>query len=328
MSRAAHHALVKFDSGSLLLDLRSGGLFQLNDSATFVWERWLSDMPAAEIASALAQIYALPQEVAHQHVAATLADTTTGPPPPTEYVYQRAGDRYIFSRDGVPILSVDDRGGGISFAGPCPITEQDLRNVLLAISPKLLALRNHYVLHASAVILDGGIVAFSGESGAGKTTTARALADAGAPLVCEDKLVLLMRRERVEAVAGIEAALLQWSQAAAETLASGSDASCPDLDHPNDEPPLVVRQIGFIDAQRRAGEEIAAVPLTPLAGAGAIFRNAFYGSDVAHDWERQLQSAQEIAHRIDTYALTMPAGTEQLSGAAADLVRRRALRSR
>lgn len=328
MTRIAHHALLKFDAAGLLLDLRSGGLFQLNESATFVWEHWLAQMTTQEIAAALAQTYGLPLETAGEHVAAALASKTIAAPPPTEFVYQRWANRYVFSRDAQSILTIDDHGGAIALAGSSPITVDDLRNVLLAISPKLLALRGHCVLHASAVLLGGEVLAFCGESGAGKTTTARSLAQAGASLVCEDKLVIQTRGDRVEAVTGIEAMLLRWSQVAAETLLTGAATSCPDLDHPDGRPPLPVREIGFIDAARREGEEIVGVPLTPLAGAAGIFRNTFYGSDVSGDWARQLHLAGEVAHRIAGYDLTMPAGTDRLLAAAANLARRGSLRWR
>ena len=326
MTRNANHALVRFEEGSLLLDLRSGGLFQLNQSATFVWERWLAKLTAPEIAAALAETYSLPPKTAEEHVAVALASKTIAPPPPTEFVYERAANRYLFSRGDESILAIDERDSSIALAGP-RIDKADLRNVLLSVAPKLLALRGHYVVHASAVILDGEVSAFCGESGAGKTTTARTLVRAGATLVCEDKLVVRTRGERVEAVSGIETELLRWSQAAAESLANGTGAFCPDLDRVKTERPLVLREIGLIGAARRAGERIVALPLTPLAGAGGIFRNAFYGSDVSGDWERQLRRAAEIAHRVVTYDLTMPAGTAPLAAAAAEVVRRGSLRS-
>jgi hypothetical protein len=328
MTESAHHALVRIDPGSLLLDLRSGGVFQLNEAATFVWERWLSKMTASEIAVALAEAYSLPRGTADEHVAATLTSTVTAPPLPTEFVYERSADRYIFSRDAQPILAVDDRGRSIAFIGPFPLPREDLRNVLLSIAPKLLALRGHHVLHASAVGLDEKIVVFCGESGAGKTTTARLLANAGATLVCEDKLVIRFRSERVEAEADIEAGLLRWSEKAADILAQNRTAPCPDLDGKTSEPPRVVREIAFIDAGRRATEKIVAIPLTVLAGAGNIFRNAFYGSDVAQEWERQLQWAGEIARHVGCYELTMPAGIAHLAAEASEIVKRRSIRSR
>ena len=65
---------------------------------------------------------------------------------------------------------------------------------LRSVVPKLLALRGIRVLHASAVEIDGSLLVFSGQSGAGKTTSAKAFAQAGARLVSEDLLVLHARR--------------------------------------------------------------------------------------------------------------------------------------
>ena len=54
----------------------------------------------------------------------------------------------------------------------------------------LCHLRGRLVLHASAVRFDGCTVAFLGDSGRGKSTTAAALADCGADVVCDDVLPL------------------------------------------------------------------------------------------------------------------------------------------
>lgn len=322
-----HHALVKVRGGSLLLDLERGGLFQLNDSATFVWERWLAKVPATEIAQTLAASHFLPLETAHAHVAEALARHRVSPREPPEFAYERSVNRYIFSRGGEPILTVSDRGESVELAEGSEIERNDLRNVLLAIAPKLLALRGHCVLHASAVVLDSGISAFCGESGAGKTTTARSLARAGATLVCEDKLVIRRTGDRVEVLSGIEEDLYRWSDVAAASLAKGSPTACPDLAPTNPAWPIPLREIGFIDVTRRRAETIVATPLTQLAGAGQIFRNSFYGSDVDDEWRQHLQRAVDLAALVGTYDLTMPAGTTALASATEVLLRRGALRS-
>ena len=59
--------------------------------------------------------------------------------------------------------------------------------------------------------------------------------------------------------------------------------------------------------------------------ASAIFRNAFYGSDLAEDWRRQLRSAAAVAAQVAAYELTMPEGLPALEGAAGEIVRRGSL---
>src|SRR5262249_52962005 len=56
--------------------------------------------------------------------------------------------------------------------------------------PRVLHLRGTTCLHASAVLLDGKLLAFSGASGAGKSTIAAALAARGCQLVSDDVLPL------------------------------------------------------------------------------------------------------------------------------------------
>jgi len=53
-----------------------------------------------------------------------------------------------------------------------------------------LARRGVFVLHASAVVADGGVIGFLGESGAGKSTLARLLAAEGAPRAADDLLAV------------------------------------------------------------------------------------------------------------------------------------------
>jgi len=75
---------------------------------------------------------------------------------------------------------------------PAPGLEE--RNVrLFILGPVLAALlcqRNLLVLHASAVVIDGGVVGFMGRKGWGKSTMAAALHKRGYPLVSDDLLAL------------------------------------------------------------------------------------------------------------------------------------------
>jgi hypothetical protein len=69
-----------------------------------------------------------------------------------------------------------------------------VRGLVLAV---LLELRGTSSLHASAVEVDGRVVAFAGESGSGKSTTAALSCAAGARLVSDDVLSLEMASDNV-----------------------------------------------------------------------------------------------------------------------------------
>src|SRR5204863_8634665 len=123
----------------------------------------------------------------------------------------------------------DLRGTEVKLAtadGPPRLLEQ----LLLAVVPKIAALRGGTVLHASAFLdLTDQVTAFSGESGAGKTTAARAVTDSGARLVSEDKLVLSPTVGPVSVLIEGERRLEAWVAPAAAEVASTGRASCAGL---------------------------------------------------------------------------------------------------
>jgi hypothetical protein len=79
---------------------------------------------------------------------------------------------------------------------PAPeVEERVLRLFLLGPAlAMLLSQRGLLVLHASAVALEGGAVAFLGESGRGKSTTAAAFYARGYDVVADDVVAVLMER--------------------------------------------------------------------------------------------------------------------------------------
>ena len=84
------------------------------------------------------------------------------------------------------------RGGKEIVIDPMP--DADDRAVRLAIVGPLfgviLSQRGRFVLHASAVSMNGQAVAFTGPSGRGKSTLVAALARAGYPLIADDMTVI------------------------------------------------------------------------------------------------------------------------------------------
>jgi hypothetical protein len=331
MRKRSSAVLVRARPGGLVLDLETGGLFSLNASATSVWESWLSGSDATAIARRLADTYGLSLAATQKQVDDTLALKGAPAAPPTplgEYRYQRSSAGYVFSRDDVPLLSLDKSTGGLRLADPFPAGCGTPLSVLMAIAPKLLAFRGHFVLHASAALLDGRLVAIGGASGAGKTTTVRALVRAGATLVSEDKLVVRLTDAGAVGLIEGEPRVHAWARTIAEQLAAGRPAGCDALDRTLEGPWIPLREIGFIDSARRAGDTIGASDLAPVDGAHAIFRNAFYGSDRQDDWERHLRIAAGLADAVPTIELHMPLGVGALDAAVPALVRAGSLRSR
>ncbi len=109
--------------------------------------------------------------------------------------------------------------------GTClpPLTSEDVATYLLGpIMGFVLRRRSVLALHASAVCVGGQAVAFCGESQAGKSTTAAALALRGIPVLCEDISPLIEEDGRFQVEPGYPRVCL-WPDAV-EKLFGARDA--------------------------------------------------------------------------------------------------------
>ena len=179
------------------------------------------------------------------------------------------------------------------------------------------------MLHASAVLTRGRLLAFSGRSGAGKTTTARALVERGATLVSEDKL--LVSAGRIAAPSPGSApnptSTLGSREAMIPLLADGW-VSCSALDEAARGEQFSIAEIGFIDVAPRKGDQLVARRLGVPEAASASFRGMFLGTALAAGWRRQLEAAAAFAEHVPGYAVTMPDGLDALGNVADALERR------
>lgn len=115
-----------------------------------------------------------------------------------------AGEPLIRVWDGVDGMTYWARGVGTFWIAPhgrdvrytleADACHTDVEHLIAGpISGLALQLQGRVILHASAVVVDGTAVAFSGPHGIGKSTLAAALAQAGYPLLTDDMLPLAQR---------------------------------------------------------------------------------------------------------------------------------------
>jgi hypothetical protein len=87
------------------------------------------------------------------------------------------------------------RGGRRALLAPAPIEPWRWQRLLTAqVLPIAAIAQGLELFHASAVAVEGGALAFTGGSGAGKTTLAAHLMLAGATFVCDDVLAVEVAR--------------------------------------------------------------------------------------------------------------------------------------
>jgi hypothetical protein len=234
--------------------------------------------------------------------------------------YRRHEDGYALVDDDRIVLTLDASGRRLRLCVPAETLRFALVDYLRAVTPKLLTLRGTTVLHASACLLPDGLCAFSGRSGAGKTTTAHAFRAAGCELIAEDLLVLAGDGdERPRVLVDGERRAHAWARDAAARLAAApaevlacdavASAAAPGPSHP-------LAAIWFVDAGRRRGDQLTRRRLTVIDGALALMANNFLGADDTPSWRRHVRDTLAIAARVSLWEATPPSGLDQLAAAA------------
>ncbi len=142
------------------------------------------------------------------------------------YSFARCGDRVLASFYTLADFEID-LGQRRVVSHPRPGTDPAIIPILLTgtVVAFLLSMQGALVLHASAVEVDGGALAFVGSSGQGKTTLATLFCAAGYPLVTDDVLpVAVSDRGDVSCVPG---GILLRVRAKAEAVIDHFDADVP-----------------------------------------------------------------------------------------------------
>jgi hypothetical protein len=308
----------------LLFDLATGGYFRLNATATSACLVLQQSASSEDAVAGIAARFGLPVEPAAALLAEVRAQlaTSSAPaviqPPRNRLQYRRHPAGYALELNGTPVLATDTRGDELRLLAAPDAVALPLVQCVKAMTPKLLHLRGATVLHASACAIGDGVTAFSGESGAGKTTTARAMASAGARLVCEDLLVFRAGGAQPRLFVGAETRALAWTDEAAARLARAPQAAvdCAGLDDVASGPELTLAAIWFLDAGRRLGGSIQRRPLSTIEGVLALLTNNFLGGADAASCGRHLRETSRIAQAVSRWEVSMPAGLEPLAAAA------------
>lgn len=125
----------------------------------------------------------------------------------TIHADEQAGWRLRGGNYGEHWLSAD---GLRLICKPARANVQDWQRFLVAqVLPFAAAVKGLEVMHASAVVLDGGAVVLLGASGAGKTTLALALCELGASFLADDVLALATENGRLWAHPGSPVAVVK-----------------------------------------------------------------------------------------------------------------------
>jgi hypothetical protein len=318
MAWSGRHALAVLPDGGVLLDIETGGLYELNESGCAIWESLIQHGSREQATRELAETFAIPPEQAARDVAMAVASAAA--PSRQEGFsplwFHRAGDRHyeVAYRSG-PVLAIDLEFETVRALDRLPDINQ-LAQAFRLVAAKVLS-RDGVVLHASAVRFRSELRAFAGSSGAGKTTTARAFADAGCELVSEDLVVLGPVGDVVGVRSGAEKVIRRWATEAAWAVNAnpGRPVECESLRTAL--PPIDDRlsRITFLSASRRAGDRVIERTMGMAWTAATALQNTFIGVHDPDAWRERLEESARIASLIRGCRGLVPQGLPALAAA-------------
>ena len=317
------YAVRTLADGGILIDLSTGDLTRLNVTAAAICEALASTDDLSTAAESVAARLGTDRENAVRAIKSTtdaLARPAARRKPIGAFHYQlsAAGDGYDLMFEGTTRLRVSADGRSIRAQPDPSMRESRLYEYLRSVAPKILFLRGAGVVHGSACLTTRGLLAFCGESGAGKTTTVRAFVEAGAGPISEDLLVLATGSPLSIYSSG-EKAVHQWARAAAQRLFAIPDQDIPtdDLDKALGGDIVPIDRIWMLAADRRtADERLVPRPMGATDALVAIMGTLFLGAASSDGWRRFLALTAQIAAGVPVFHAPMPNGIDRLRAAA------------
>lgn len=213
---------------------------------------------------------------------------------------------------------IDGDGSHIS-AWLVPENDEDtLRHLLLdQVLPRVLSHQGRLVLHASAVCVDGRVLAFVGETGSGKSTLAASLYLSGYRLLTDDGLLIQEEGGCIKALSCYPGLRL-WPESVAvlfgesvnmKAMASYSPKNRVGLPRNNNNNQLELAAL-FVLRNPALGDEAVAVRVSPLSQRDAcmeLVRNSFQLDVSNHKKLTGLfAAASNVAERLPVFLLSYP----------------------
>jgi hypothetical protein len=315
-----HCILARFPSGGVVVNLDTGNYFRVDLFASQICEV-LIDLDVSDPSGEIARRLKIPLERAEIAIAETctalaVAPARGRPPGPFHFLPESTG--YGLWHAGKRVLTVSSVDLEISIASDGEATQSPLLEMYVrALAPKIMFLRGLSVIHASACATESALVAFAGLSGAGKTTTARSFAAAGATLVAEDLVVLKPGLSRPSLARGAETRVHSWAKTIADRLARGaSRVSSQELAAMADGDGTDINAICFLDARRRQGTKFQFRALSGPEGLLSLMTHDFLGDASREGWRRFFNTAVLMAAGTRLLETTTPLGLDYLPAAA------------
>ena len=305
--------VARLADGWMVLDVASGRYFRANGSGARIAASLSRGAPVADVVAKLSQHL---DAIAATSTVAAFVDALERPAArpeagvlrfvdAAEVVQMWVAERHSVdvSRDGRSIVLRD-------LAAPPRRAEELIRLAL----PHALTLQGLTVLHASAIHEGGLVHAFSGASGAGKSTWAAALAGSGADRIADDLVVLTPARPSALVALGAEQVLRAWAEEHARS--PGRSLTPPNREVFSTWPETApLGRVSFL-AGRHADPHVRAQRLAPSETCAQLLANSFAETGLTRVLADRLRAAAWLTRHVVGDLIVVPEGLDRLSAAA------------
>lgn len=240
--------------------------------------------------------------------------------------FARVDSGYLCRFAGIADFHLIEGGERIVCSPVAGVPESTLGHIFLnQVVPIALSARGgRLVLHASAVAIDGGAVAFAGETGQGKSTLAGSFCRAGAPLVTDDFLVVEETPSELSVIPTY-GGLRLWDDAASAVAVAS--AELPNVAHFSDKKriSLAEHQLPFcsgpvpLERIYLLGDdvpEVSMIGIEPIPARAAMMeltRYAFHlDLSVSAVREAEFSRLGKLAAAVPVYRLSYPRRWDEL----------------
>jgi hypothetical protein len=185
------YAVQRFEDGGIVIDLSTGDYVRLNSTAAVISDFLAEANEASAAVPEVAKRLRITNDEAARAIETVVSGLANPAPrrdPVGDFHYGPAtdGTGYVLSSRGLPRLWVSLDGSSVRLIPEEALSASQLYEYVRAVAPKLLFLQGATVMHGAGCVTNKNLRAFCGESGAGKTTTARAFGAAGGRVISED----------------------------------------------------------------------------------------------------------------------------------------------
>jgi hypothetical protein len=251
----------------------------------------------------------------------------------TWLVIRRQGNRYLLRFPGLADFVVSPSERRVACLPDTGVDGSTVRHLLLdQVIPHILAMDGSLVLHASAVVVDEGAVAFAGPTGAGKSSLAASFASEGFLPLADDFLLLREHASGFSAVPSYPGLRL-WPDSA--DLLAGQDYSLMPVaansdkqrlaprvvaEAPSPHPLLAIAELGHAAADGAAAVNLAR--LSRRQGFISIFEQTFRVERSGR--ARQVSELDRIARLAEStavFGLRYPRDYERLAEVRSRILR-------